>query len=123
MLNLLEVYDIESSEIRSAKTKEEPEEEPIALRTRGAKKKQMQVTTNETCKWTTGIPFNPPQKLNCENYEFYKILPTIDDRQPSFLYASPDLSVCIGEPVRIGEPVHNGELVRIGERIALGMRI
>ncbi|VDM97083.1 unnamed protein product [Onchocerca ochengi] len=54
-----EVDDSERMEDQSTSIVEEPKEEPIALRTR--------ITANDICKWTSGIPFNIPQKWNCEN--------------------------------------------------------
>ncbi|VDM93431.1 unnamed protein product [Onchocerca ochengi] len=87
----LEVGDSERMEDQSTPVVEEPKEEPIALRTRGAQTRQtkllqnsktitnsllliniifallFQVTASNICKWTSGIPFNMPQKWNCEN--------------------------------------------------------
>ncbi|KAL3998739.1 Integrase core domain family protein [Acanthocheilonema viteae] len=87
----LEVDDSERMEDQSTPEVEEPKEEPIALRTRSAQIRQtkllqnsktitnsllliniifallFQVTASNICKWTSGIPFNMPQKWNCEN--------------------------------------------------------
>ncbi|VDM98441.1 unnamed protein product, partial [Onchocerca ochengi] len=86
----LEVDDSERLEDQSTPVVGKPKEESIALRTRSTQTRQtkllqnsktitnsllliniifalFQVTASNICKWTSGIPFNMPQKWNCEN--------------------------------------------------------
>uniref|UniRef100_A0A1I7VRD7 DUF5641 domain-containing protein n=1 Tax=Loa loa TaxID=7209 RepID=A0A1I7VRD7_LOALO len=92
LLYPMEVNEEESDEVRTTKSKDETDDGPIALRTRGAERKQkllqtsmvqgassitlmvtitfsllIQVTSAHRCNWITGIPLNLPQKGNCND--------------------------------------------------------
>uniref|UniRef100_A0AAF5PKS8 DUF5641 domain-containing protein n=1 Tax=Wuchereria bancrofti TaxID=6293 RepID=A0AAF5PKS8_WUCBA len=90
-INMLYPMEIDATEDKEEKVEDEPEE-PIARRTRSAKKSQTtvyakdksnlliktlslitmmaliprQVLANNSCNWITGVPFNIPEKWNCE---------------------------------------------------------
>ncbi|KAK6114157.1 hypothetical protein QQG55_54760 [Brugia pahangi] len=99
---MLYLMEIDATEDKEEKVEDEPEE-PIARRTRSAKKSQTtvyakdksnlliktsslitmmsliprQVLANNSCNWITGVPFNIPEKWNCEeihkNATYHKV--------------------------------------------------